>query len=159
MPDISPVYRPRKPRASQYYLSVEDHFEGFEQVYDERFTVKYGFFRAYVKRVIYRYLDCGILHNGFARVKCKDCGHEYLLAFSCKRRHFCPSCHQKRVVEFGEWLCEEVRKAGSPVGLPDYLNPSLPIAAMAASMFLRAAASFARRSRVAATIESLPVAV
>jgi len=55
-------------------------------------------------------LDCGILHNGFARVKCEECGHEFLLAFSCKRRHFCPSCHQKRVVEFGEWLCEEVLK-------------------------------------------------
>ena len=64
-----------------------------------------------MKKVIYRYLDCGILHNGFARVRCGDCGHEYLLAFSCKRRHFCPSCHQKRVVEFGEWLCEEVLKA------------------------------------------------
>jgi len=25
-----------------------------------------------------------------------------------KRRHFCPSCHQKRVVEFGEWLCSLV---------------------------------------------------
>ena len=37
--------------------------------------------------------------------------HEFLLAFSCKRRHFCPSCHQKRVIEFGEWLCEEVLKA------------------------------------------------
>jgi len=24
---------------------------------------------------------------------------------------FCPSCHQKRVVEFGEWLCEEILKA------------------------------------------------
>ncbi|MBU1964679.1 MAG: hypothetical protein KKD24_02555, partial [Proteobacteria bacterium] len=24
------------------------------------------------------------LHNGFARVKCKDCGHEYLLALSNK---------------------------------------------------------------------------
>ena len=59
----------------------------------------------------FQYLDCGILHNGFARVKCGECGHEYLLAFSCKRRHFCPSCHQKRVVEFGEWLCEEVLKA------------------------------------------------
>ena len=45
-----------------------------------------------------------------ARVKCEECGHEFLLAFSCKRRHFCPSCHQKRVVEFGEWLCEEVLK-------------------------------------------------
>ena len=43
-------------------------------------------------------------------IKCEDCGHEFLLAFSCKRRHFCPSCHQKRVVEFGEWLCTEVLK-------------------------------------------------
>jgi ribosomal protein S27E len=58
----------------------------------------------------YRYLDCGDLHCGFARVKCKGCGHEYLLAFSCKRRHFCPSCHQKRVIEFGEWLCMDVLK-------------------------------------------------
>ncbi|MFO7740095.1 MAG: transposase [Desulfatiglandaceae bacterium] len=33
-----------------------------------------------------------------------------MLEFSCKRRHFCPSCHQKRVGEFGEWLCEEVLK-------------------------------------------------
>ena len=27
-----------------------------------------------------------------------------------KRRHFCPSCHQKRVVELGEYLCEEILK-------------------------------------------------
>ena len=87
---------------SQYYQCVEDHFETLEQVHDEQFARQYGFFRPYVRRVIYRYLDCGILHNGFARVKCSDCGHEFLLAFSCKRRHFCPSCHQKRVVEFGE---------------------------------------------------------
>jgi len=45
----------------------------FEQVYDERFTTKYGFFRAYVKQVIYRYLDCGILHNGFAPFRSKRC--------------------------------------------------------------------------------------
>ena len=111
MPDTSPVYRPRKPQESQYYQCVEDNFEALERVYDERFATRYGFFRPYVKQVIYRFLDCGILHNGFARVKCEECGHEYLLGFSCKRRHFCPSCHQKRVVEFGEWLCEEVLKA------------------------------------------------
>jgi hypothetical protein len=52
-----------------------------------------------VMDVIYKYLDCGDLHQGFARVKCDDCNHEYLLPFSCKRRYFCPSCHQKRVVE------------------------------------------------------------
>ncbi|MDD3890619.1 MAG: transposase zinc-binding domain-containing protein, partial [Syntrophomonadaceae bacterium] len=49
-------------------------------------------------------------HLGFARVKCDDCQHEYLLPFSCKRRYFCPSCHQKRVLEFGEFLYTEVLK-------------------------------------------------
>ncbi len=111
MPDTSHVYKPHKPQESQYYRCIEDNFEKLEQVYDDRFPKKYGFLRPYVKQVIYRYLDCGILHNGFARVKCEDCNYEYLLAFSCKRRHFCPSCHQKRVVEFGEWLCQEVLKA------------------------------------------------
>ncbi|MDY6853235.1 MAG: transposase zinc-binding domain-containing protein [Thermodesulfobacteriota bacterium] len=33
------------------------------------------------------------------------------MAFSCKHRHFCSSCHQKRVIEFGEWLCQEVINA------------------------------------------------
>lgn len=66
--------------------------------------------RAYVMTVIYKYLDCGDLHMGLARVRCEDCGHEYLLAFSCKRRQFCPSCHQKRVVEYREWLLSTVLK-------------------------------------------------
>jgi hypothetical protein len=43
-------------------------------------------------------------------VKCKDCNHGYLLAFPCKRRHFCSSCHQKRVGEFGGWLRASVLK-------------------------------------------------
>ncbi|MBC8441861.1 MAG: transposase [Deltaproteobacteria bacterium] len=107
----APVYRQRDPQSTPYYQCIEDHFETFEQVYEDRFERRYGFYRPYVHQVICRYLDCGILHNGFARVRCKECGHEYLLAFSCKRRHFCPSCHQKRVVEFGEWLCHEVVKA------------------------------------------------
>ena len=105
------VYRQRESQNSPYYRCVENHFEAFEQVYEERFERRYGFFRSYVKQVIYRYLDCGVLKNGFARVRCGDCGHEYLLAFSCKRRHFCPSFHQKRVVEFREWLCQGVVKA------------------------------------------------
>ena len=105
------VYHPRRPQNSPYYQCVEDHFEAFEGIYEDRFEQRYGFFRPYIKEVIYRYLDCGMLHNGFARVRCGECGHEYLLAFSCKRRHFCSSCHQKRVVEFGQWLCENVIKA------------------------------------------------
>lgn len=66
------TYRPREPQKSPYYQCVEDNFESFEQVYDELFSTKYGFFRPYTKEVIYRYLDCGDLHHGFARVKCPD---------------------------------------------------------------------------------------
>jgi len=71
-PSTSEVYRSRKPKNSQYYQCVEDHFETFEQVYDERFSTKYGFFRPYTREVIYRYLDCGDLRHGFARMKCAD---------------------------------------------------------------------------------------
>ena len=55
MPDVSPIYGPRNPQVSQYYQCVEDHFETLERVYDERFAKQYGFFRPYVRKVIYRY--------------------------------------------------------------------------------------------------------
>ena len=47
------------------------------------YKTRYGYWRTYVMTVIYKYLDCGDLHFGFARVRCEKCGHEYLLAFSC----------------------------------------------------------------------------
>jgi len=43
--------------------------------------------------VLERFLDCGDLHKGFARVYCDQRGHDYLLAYSCKTRYFCLSCH------------------------------------------------------------------
>ena len=60
------------------------------------------------ERVLKRFQDCGDLHKGFARIHCDNCGHDYLLAFSCKTRYFCPSCHQKRMLAFGEWIQEQV---------------------------------------------------
>jgi len=30
------------------------------------------------------------------------------VSFFCKGRYFCPSCHMKRVLQFSEWLIEEV---------------------------------------------------
>ena len=61
------IYRPRRPQDSDYYRFVEDYFEAFVQIYNELFSRQYGFWRPYVEQVIYRYLNCGGLHNGFAR--------------------------------------------------------------------------------------------
>jgi hypothetical protein len=74
------VYQPRNPKASPYYKCVENHFEEVEQACDDMYASRYGFWRTYVMTVIYKYLDCGDLHMGFARVRCEECAHEYLLA-------------------------------------------------------------------------------
>lgn len=65
------VYRPRHPQDSDYYHCVEDYFETFVQGYDEQFSRQYGFLRTYLEKLVCRYLDCGDLIHGFARVKCK----------------------------------------------------------------------------------------
>jgi hypothetical protein len=42
--------------------------------------------------VIERFLACGYLHQGFARIYCDQCGHDKLLAVSCKICYVCPNC-------------------------------------------------------------------
>jgi hypothetical protein len=80
MSESSCAYGPRNPQDSPRFRCVEEHFETFEQICEERFMRQYEFFRPYVRHAIQRYLDCGDLPNGFARVRCGDCSHEYLLA-------------------------------------------------------------------------------
>ena len=69
---VSDRYRPRNPRDNNYYRCTQDHFEQLEMVWDDRYERRYGFWRPYVMDVILRYLECGDLHFGFARVKCAD---------------------------------------------------------------------------------------
>ena len=47
------------------------------------------------------------------RVRCDACAHEYLLAFSCKARSFCPSGHAKRLALLTLWV-EETLLAAVP---------------------------------------------
>jgi ribosomal protein S27E len=103
-----PLYCGRDPHASDLWRLLDQHFETFRQVYDERFAPKYGFWRPIVERSVTAFLKCGDLHEGFARVRCPDCHHEMFVAFSCKQRCTCPSCHQKRSLILSERLAAEV---------------------------------------------------
>ena len=62
----------------------------------------------YVRNALRKYLDCGILAKGFARVRCPKCREEFFVPFSCRVRCFCPSCHEKRALEKagcgGTWM-------------------------------------------------------
>jgi len=42
--------------------------------------------KPFVRQAFAKYLECGIFAHGFARAWCEDCGHDFLVAFSCKGR-------------------------------------------------------------------------
>ena len=42
------------------------------------------------------FLACGSPAHRFLRLRCGDCGHDKLVAFSCTRRGFCPPCGTAR---------------------------------------------------------------
>ncbi|MDH3285819.1 MAG: transposase [Acidobacteriota bacterium] len=54
------------------------------------------------------YLRCGILDHGLVQLACRGCGHEMVVAFSCKRRGFCPSCLGRRMSDIAAHLVDEV---------------------------------------------------
>ncbi|MFM8766626.1 MAG: transposase zinc-binding domain-containing protein, partial [Rubrivivax sp.] len=62
----------------------------------------------YIKDEFDAFLECGILAHGFLRLRCGECGHDKVLAFSCKRRGFCPSCGARRMSQTAAHLVDHV---------------------------------------------------
>ena len=63
---------------------------------------------ACVQQEFEAYLQCGRLEQGFLRMCCDGCHAEHLVAFSCKKRGFCPNCDARRVAENAALLVDEV---------------------------------------------------
>ncbi len=62
----------------------------------------------FVEREVRAYLECGVLAHGFLHVHCDACGHDRLVAFSCKRRGFCPSCGGRRMADTAAHLVDRI---------------------------------------------------
>lgn len=101
-------YRRRAPETSTLYQIVFHGRQKLEHCWEEKFQSAYGALRDEVLSVLDKYLNCGLLSNGAARVYCDSCKHSLLVAFSCKKRGVCPSCSSKRTVIFAEHLYDEV---------------------------------------------------
>ena len=86
-------YERRHPEETTLYRLVQEHAETFFAHIEAETGASLPQF---VKDEFDDFLDCGILAHGFLRLRCGDCGHEKLVAFSCKRRGFCPSCGARR---------------------------------------------------------------
>jgi hypothetical protein len=87
---------------------VDELYDQVKGSWEERFEGRYGFWRGFVDDVVLAFSGCGDFEGGFARVYCDACRADYLVAFSCSRRVFCPSCAAKRGAIFGALLQEEI---------------------------------------------------
>ena len=97
-------YQRHRPEKTLLYQLVSRHYPVFRQKLAEDGRI----LPDYVQREFEDYLKCGRLEYGFLRVRCETCHEERLVAFSCKRRGFCPSCGARRMAESSALLVDEV---------------------------------------------------
>lgn len=97
-------YQRHRPEQTLLYRIVEEYYPAFTGHLAEQGRE----LPDYVHREFEDYLKCGRLEHGFLRVRCESCHAEHLLAFSCKRRGFCPSCGARRMSESAALLVDEV---------------------------------------------------
>ena len=102
------IYRHRSPESSPFFKVVSRYFPEFERIYPKKYETKYGFWRPVIHTSVEKFLKCGDLKEGFARIKCNDCGKELFVPFSCHQRCSCPSCHQKRSLLMSLHLTDDV---------------------------------------------------
>ena len=98
-------YERRRPEQTLLHRLVREHLETFLAEVEARTGTGLP---AFVRDEFEAFLQCGILAHGFLRVRCADCAHEKLVAFSCKRRGFRPSCGARRMAESAAVLVDEV---------------------------------------------------
>lgn len=111
MANSGKFYLPRHPEDSLFFKVIEDNFDQFEHNFPQAYQARYGFWRPVIRNTIEKFRKCGDLRQGFARVRCKDCGDEMFVAYSCKQRSCCPSCDKKRAILLGLRLTTEVIEA------------------------------------------------
>jgi ribosomal protein S27E len=97
-------YARHRPEETLLYQVIDDHYVDFIAQLEAQGRALPKF----VRREFEDYLKCGRLEHGFLRLRCSDCHAEQLLAFSGKRRGFCPSCGARRMVESAALLVDEV---------------------------------------------------
>lgn len=101
---LATTYERHQPEQTLLYQLVEAHYPALvDQLAQQGKSLPER-----VHQEFEAYLKCGRLEHGFLRVRCDKCHFERLVAFSCKKRGFCPSCGARRMVETAARLADEV---------------------------------------------------
>ncbi|MCP4270644.1 MAG: hypothetical protein GY781_01580 [Gammaproteobacteria bacterium] len=99
-----PQHARHQPEKTILYRTIHRYYSEFRDYMSEQGRS----LPLHVQKEFDEYLKCGRQDHGFLRVQCSSCHHERLVAFSCKRRGFCPSCGARRMAESAALLVDEV---------------------------------------------------
>jgi ribosomal protein S27E len=99
-----PRHERHRPEQTLLYRIIDRHYPEFLACMAEQGKP----LPLHIKKEFDEFLKCGRLEHGFLRVRCETCHEERLVAFSCKRRGFCPSCGARRMAESAALLVDEV---------------------------------------------------
>ena len=122
----APLYVRHRPERTLLYQIVEECYPAFKQHLELQDAALPG----YVQQEFDDYLKCGRLEHGFLQVRCDSCHAEHLVAFSCKRRGFCPP--ELRCAAHGGERGAAGRRgvsraAGAPVGAERPVPNAFPV--------------------------------
>jgi hypothetical protein len=146
-------YRPRRPTTTAFYRVIAEYLETMLQDARDRSPHGFGLPR-HVERSFRRYLDCGIVERGFARVRCSSCDYEILVPFSCKMRGLCPSCDGRRMADGSVTLVDRILPLAADyrqwtLSVPRWLRLRLvrdpTLASEVLAMFVRVVFAYHRR--------------
>ena len=104
LPYESASYERREPEQTVLHRVFLEHLETFPA----RIGTDILELPSYVERELRAFVECGVLANGFVRIRCGDCGKSRAVAFSCKGRGFCPSCTGRRMADTSARLVDDV---------------------------------------------------
>jgi Transposase zinc-binding domain len=104
-------YLPRRPHDTVLYGIVREHLATFLAHTERAYAAPLP---KHVVDTFEQYLACGDVACGFVRCHCDGCGHDVLVAFSCKHRGLCPSCGARRM-------------AAEAVQVVDRVVPNVPL--------------------------------
>ncbi len=144
-------YHRREPEHTVLHQLVRENLASFLTEAAERYPS--GELPPFIQGEFERYLSCGILEHGFARVRCSSCRDELLVAFSCKNRGVCPSCSARRMADTAAHLRDQVFPAvplrqwvcTMPKRLRFLLAWKPKLISLALTLFLRALFAWQRR--------------
>jgi Transposase zinc-binding domain/Putative transposase len=148
---LGAVEHRRDVEATALHQAVRGHLSSFLA---EAEAADRGGLPRFVEGDFARYLACGVLAHGFARLACASCRCEVLVPFSCKTRGVCPSCNARRAHDTAIHLVERVLPRAPyrqwtlslPIPVRFCLASDAQLLSEVLGLFVRALFAFQRRT-------------